>query len=119
MKLTKESVAEKLLWGLWRSIEDSYKERYFSDVWAHFENAIRSASYTDSLEKFLSNIKTRIPMTIQAQFNKDILSIVDCGQSEIVLDWLRSETTYLVMLCRLRNQERKEIYQETAGGIEE
>ena len=111
-ELDQDFVADNLLWGLWRSIDDSYKERYFAEVWVHFENAIKAASYTDSLKKFLSNIKQRIPMTIQAQYNKAILKVVDAGEDEIVLDWLRTETTYLVMKIRLANQERKELYKE-------
>jgi hypothetical protein len=109
IELTQEFVADNLLWGLWHSIDESYKEKYFQEVWEHFENAIKSASYTNSLKKFLSNIKNRIPLTIQAKFNKDILKIVESGKDEIILNWLRAETTYLVMICRVRNQERKEL----------
>ena len=113
MDLTQNFVAENLVWGLWRSIDESYKERYFKDVWDHFENAIRSASYTNSLKRFLSNIKNRIPITIQAKFNRNILKVVDAGQDDLVLEWLRNETTYLVMFCRVVNQERKEAYKES------
>ncbi|MDD5343109.1 MAG: hypothetical protein PHW12_01670 [Smithella sp.] len=110
--ITQQIVADKLLWGLWRSLDENYKSRYLADAWAHFENAIRSASYTDSLKAFLSKITTRLPIVLQAQFNKDVLSIVDSGQDEEILNWLRTETTYLVMLVRVANQERKEAYEE-------
>jgi len=108
MGLTQEIIAEKLLWGLWRSITEDYKMSYPLEIWDHFENAIRSASYTDNLKVFLSNFQRRIPIDIQAQYNKDILSIVEAGDDDKVLNWLRTETTYLTMLVRLRNQERKE-----------
>jgi len=106
--VTQESVAENLLWGLWRSITEDYKTQYPREIWEHFENALRSASYTDSLKVFLTNFQRRIPIDIQAQYNKDILSIVEAGEDDKVLNWLRSETTYLTMLVRLRNQDRKE-----------
>ena len=113
-KLSQEIVADKLLWGLWRSIDDSYKERYYADIWQHFENAIRAASSTDSLKRFLSNIRNRIPISnIQKQYHKDIMQIIESGRDDVVLDWLRSETTYLVMKCSLMNQERKETLKET------
>ena len=115
MELTQEYISENLLWGLWRSIEDSYKERYYMDVWNHFENAIKSASYTDSLKKFISNIKLRIPMEIKGKYNKEIVEVLNLGQDEMILDWLRTETTYLVMVCRLANQTRKEI--NSGGGV--
>lgn len=110
VEMTREYVANNLVWGLWRSIDEDYKNKYFQDVWQHFENAIKSASYTDSIKKFLDNIKTRIPVTIQAKFQKDIMSVVDSGKDDDIMDWLRTETTYLIMLCRIANQERKELY---------
>lgn len=108
MQITQETVAENLLWGLWRSITEDYKCQYPREIWEHFENALRSASYTDSLKVFLTNFQRRIPIDIQAQFNKDILSVVEAGEDDKVLSWLRTETTYLAMLVRLRNQDRKE-----------
>jgi hypothetical protein len=110
--ITQQDVADKLLMCLWRSIDESYKTRYLADAWAHFENAIRSASYTNSLKLFLSNIIKRMPIVLQAQFQKDVLSVIECGQDEQILNWLRSETTYLVMLVRVANQERQEAYKE-------
>lgn len=110
--VTQETVANNLLWGLWRCITDDYKEKYKKEVWEHFENALRSASYTDSLKVFLTNFQRRIPVDIQAQYNKDILSVVEAGEDDTVLNWLRTETTYLTMLVRLRNQERKESLKE-------
>ena len=108
MKVTQEIVAENLLWGLWRSITEDYKCQYPREIWEHFENALRSASYTDSLKVFLTNFQRRIPIDIQAQYNKEILSVVEDGHDDTVLNWLRTETTYLTMLVRLRNQDRKE-----------
>jgi hypothetical protein len=37
---------------------------------------------------------------------------VEAGEDDKVLNWLRTETTYLTMLVRLRNQERKESLKE-------
>jgi len=108
MGLTQEKVAENLLWGLWRSIKEDYKCQYPREICEHFENALRSASYTDSLKIFLTNFQRRIPICIQAQYNKDILSIVEAKEDDTVLNWLRTETTYLTMLVRLLNQDRKE-----------
>jgi hypothetical protein len=107
--VTQELVAENLLWGLWRCITEDYKDKYKKDCWTHFENALKTASYTDSLKMFLTNFQKRIPVDLQAQYTKDILSIIEVGEDEQVLNWLRTETTYLVMLVRLRNQDRKEM----------
>ena len=112
MDITQDLIAEKLLWGIWRSIDDVYKERYLSNIWEQFENAIRSAAYTDNLKKFISNLKVRLPMVILAKYNSDILSVIDSGKDSIILGWLRDETTYLVMKVRIINQDRKAQFEE-------
>lgn len=108
--VTQELVAEKLLWGLWRCVSDDYKKKYKKDVWEHFENAIKSGAYTGSLKVFLTNFQKRLPVDLQAQYTKDIISIIETNQDDQILDWLRSETTYLVMIVRLKNQDKKEAY---------
>lgn len=111
-ELTQEEVADKLLWGLWRSIDEEYKMKYPRDIWNHFENAIKSASYTGSLKGFLSLFQRRLPLDLQAQYMKDILQVVESEQDEDILAWLRSESTYMMMLVRLANQTRKENLKE-------
>lgn len=108
--MTQEQVADKLLWGLWRSISDEYKDRYKKEVWDHFENAIKSASYTGSLKGFLDLFQRRIPTQIQMQFMQDIMEVVDSNDDDTILNWFRTETTYMVMIVRIKNQERKEIF---------
>lgn len=112
-ELTQEEVADKLLWGLWRSIDEEYKMKYPRDIWNHFENAIKSASYTGNLKGFLSLFQRRLPLDLQAQYMKDILQIVESGQDDDILTWLRSESTYMMMLVRLANQTRKENLKES------
>lgn len=112
-ELTQEEVADKLLWGLWRSIDEDYKMKYPRDIWNHFENAIKSASYTGNLKGFLSLFQRRLPLDLQAQYMKDILQVVESGQDDDILTWLRSESTYMMMLVRLANQTRKENLKES------
>lgn len=114
--ITQQQVAEKLLWPLWRCISDDYKKRYAREVWEHFENAVRSASYTGKLRAYLSNFQTRIPTELQAQYTSDIVSVINSGCDEEVLNWLRDETTYLCLLVRLMNQERKEAMELRGSG---
>lgn len=109
---TEDLIADKLLWPLWRCVSDEYKSKYKKDVWDHFENAVKSASYTGSLKVFLSNFQKRLPVDLQAQYAKDIMSVVDSGNDDEALNLLRQETTYLVMVVRLRNQDRKTAYDE-------
>lgn len=109
---TEDLIADKLLWPLWRCVSDDYKSKYKKDVWEHFENAVKSAAYTGSMKVFLSNFQKRLPVDLQAQYAKDIMSVVDINNDDEMLNLLRQETTYLVMVVRLRNQDRKEAYEE-------
>lgn len=112
-QFTQEEVADKLLWGLWRSIHEDYKMKYPRDIWDHFENAIKSASYTSNLKGFLSLFQRRLPLDLQAKYIKDIKQVVDSEQDEQILTWLRTESTYMMMLVRLANQQRKEELKES------
>jgi hypothetical protein len=107
--ITQQQVAEQLLWPLWRCVSDDYKKRYAREVWEHFENAVRSAAYTGKLRTYLSNFQARIPTELQAQYTPAIVAVVDSGCDDDILNWLRDDTTYLCLLVRLMNQERKEV----------
>ncbi len=111
MQITQELVVEQLLWPLWRCVTEEYKSRYKREIWDHFENAVRSAAYTGQLRSYLTNIQARIPLEIQAQYAKKILTIVNSGEDEEILNWLRDETTYLILQVRLMNQQRKEDFE--------
>lgn len=111
--ITQELVAENLLWPLWLSVDDDYKSRYAKEIWEHFENAIRSAAYTGSLRVYLSNFQQRIPSRLKAKHLSLVNTIIQSGEDALVLDWLRDETTYLVMLVHIKNQEKKELWKES------
>jgi len=111
-QFTQEQVAENLLFPLWRCIDDSYKDRYKKDIWEQFENNIRNAAYTNRLQKFLEKIKSLMSITMQAQYAKRVLSIINSGQDDEIMNWLRSETVYLILSVRILNQERKETFNE-------
>ena len=111
--ITQDMVAENLLWPLWRSITDEYKDRYKREIWEHFENALRSAAYTARLSTFLSNFSKRIPSELKVEGMKEIRTVIESGLDNDVLTWLREETTYLVMIVRLKNQNRKDLFKES------
>lgn len=105
--LTQEKVAEDLLFPLFRCIEEGYKERYYRDIWDQYEHAVRSASYTSKVPMFLENLKNRIPLHIQSQYLNQINSVLQAGADRQLLTWLRDETSYLILLTRVLNQDRK------------
>jgi hypothetical protein len=109
LTMTQELVAEKLLWPLWRAIDPDFKQKYARDVWGQFENAIRSSAYTSNMKVFLANMQQRLPIVIGRDYIQDVLSVVGSGCDDQILDDLRDETTYMVLLVRLRNEEQTKI----------
>lgn len=112
-KLNLESIGEGLLFPLFRCLSSEYKQKYKRDIWDQFENNIRSAAYTSKLTKFLENITRYLPIQIQRQYTESILMIIQSGLDEDVLHWLRTETTYMVLVARMKNEERKEDFKQS------
>lgn len=105
--INQEIIANSLLWPLWRCVADDYKDKYKKDVWEHFENAVKSASYTGNMKVFLGNFQKRIPVDLHPEYTTEILMVIESNHDEQILNWLRTESTYMVMIVRLKNQDRK------------
>ena len=112
-QISQQEVIESLLWPLWRCVDDSYKERYKREVWEHFENALKSASYTARLSTFLTNFQKRIPADLQAQYMQQMVIVLNAPNQKEILNWLRDDTSYMCAILRLKNQERREAFKET------
>ena len=92
-------------------MSEDYKVRYAKNIWEQFENGIRAAAYTSRLTRFLENITMQLPIELRVGSLQDVNSVISSGCDEQVLTWLRDETTYLTMLARLMNQDRKAQYE--------
>lgn len=110
IEITQQQVGDQLLFPLFRCLDEGYKKKYVKDVWEQFENNIRAAAYTSRLTKFFENITRSMPITLERQYADGVLQIIQSGFDEDVLTWLRNETTYLVLLARMKNEERKEAF---------
>lgn len=103
-----QNIAENLLYPLWDCLSVEYKERYKKNIWEQFENGIRSAAYTAKLSIFLENIKKKLPIQLKSKYHQDIFETFNTTESQKILRRLREETTLLVMLVRINNEEVKE-----------
>ena len=100
-------IADSLLWPLWRGIPDGYKMKYAMSIWNQFEDNLRSAAYTSSLSKFLGTVCQRLGIDITSKELAGVQAVIGSDEDREVLRKLRNETTHLVLLVRLRNEERK------------
>ena len=116
-----ERLAEMLAL-IWRGIGASYKSRYRMTIWQQFEDQIRSAAYTSNLSKFVSSLCFKLNADIgtnaehRARFDELFrqLSLGTPGgepQQRPALKLLREETTLLVLMIRVANQERREAWE--------
>lgn len=107
MQVTQQQVGEELLFPLFRCLDDGYKKKYVKDVWEQFENNIRASAYTSKLTMFFENITRQMPINLERQYGEEVIKILNSGLDKTILTWLRDETTYLVLVARIKNEERK------------
>jgi len=81
--------------------------RYARNIWQQFEDNIRSAAYTSSLAKFFDVLCRRLSIDIRADDVRAVGEMLSNADQHSVLRALRDETTALVLLVRLKNEERK------------
>jgi Asp-tRNA(Asn)/Glu-tRNA(Gln) amidotransferase C subunit len=108
--MTHEKITNKLLIPLWEGIDSSYKEKYKRNIWQQFENNLRVAAYTSKLNYFLSKFFKLAPCVIHESYLNELNAILNSGEDEEILEILRAETTYLVLLVRTERQEVREDY---------
>lgn len=106
--MTHEQIAESLLFPLWRCLSTDFKHKYRADAWGIFENFLRSSACAADLPKFFDKFKRLAPMEWQHKFEAQILSVLQSDEDETVLALIRSECSYLILLTRILNEERKE-----------
>lgn len=106
-----QTIADKLLWPLWRAIPDQYKSKYRRNIWDQFQDALSNAAYSNSLASFVSQFCDPLDAQVRSEDLSDLNSVLVSGEDRSVLHTLRSDTTALVVFVRLRNQERSEAYE--------
>ena len=105
--------AAELLEIIWRGIPADYKSRYRRSIWQQFEDNIRSAAYTSNLGKFVnllcSKLSAQIGRNSEDRTRAD--ELLQKADARTMLKLLREETTLLVLMVRVANQERREAWE--------
>jgi len=102
--------AADLLTAIWRGIPNNYKSRYRRNIWQQFEDNVRSSAYTSNLGKFVSTLCWKLQAQIGGEDSADVERILNGGHDRALLKLLREETTLLVLMVRVANQERQEAW---------
>lgn len=107
--------AAELLAIIWRGIPSDYKARYRMSIWQQFEDNIRSAAYTSSLGRFVNTLCQKLQANIgrNAGDRETAQTILNSGDDRTLLKLMRDETTLLVLIVRVANQERREEWEKT------
>lgn len=107
-----QEMAADLLEVLWRAVPNDYKSRYRRAIWEQFENTIRAAAYTNNLGKFVNSACLKLNAGIQAKDTQRAEEILNSGNDKALLKLFREETTLIVLMVRVRNQERQDEWKE-------
>jgi len=108
-------MAATLLKIIWRGIPPDYKRRYRMTIWTQFENEIRAASYTSSLAKFISSICTHLRADLGKTAAERAVAeeIIKTADDRTMVKMMRDETTLLVLMVRVDNEEKRNEWLES------
>ncbi len=104
--------AMQILGPMWRGIPSEYKTKYALNIWAQFENHVRSAAYTTSLAKFVSAICSKLQVSIPDRDLATFNAALQEGGDSAMLRLFRDEATFAVLLVREQNDERRAKWKE-------
>lgn len=80
------------------------------NIWRQFEEQIKSAAYTNNLGKFVNSLCGRLNADLgrNAEDRQAVSQILTGGNDRALLKLLHEETTLLVLMVRVANQERRD-----------
>lgn len=104
--------AKAILGPIWRGIPSDYKTKYALNIWTQFENQVRSAAHTTSLQRFISAICSKLQVSINDRDLSPFAAAVQAGDDKTVLRLFRDEATFAVLLVREENDARRERWKE-------
>lgn len=109
MTETNRTMAATLLKIIWRGVPAEYKKKYRLTIWTQFENEIRAAAYTSSLAKFINSICSRLQVDLGRTDSERAVAeeILRTSDDRATLKMLREETTLLVLMVRVDNEEKR------------
>lgn len=108
--MEQKEMTATLLKLIWRGVPADYKSKYRMTIWDQYENEIRSAAYTSDLGKFVSRLCSRLNASIgkteaERGAANELLQSLD---NKVTLKLLREQTTLLVLMVRVDNQEKQD-----------
>lgn len=106
-----QEMAASLLDIIWQGISSDFKSRYRQTIWEQFENTVRANAYTNNLGKFVNSVCLKLGATIPGKHTAEAEKILNSGQDRPLLKLYRDETTLIVLMVRIRNQERRETWE--------
>lgn len=103
-----QEIVDKLLIPAWSGIPSEYKARYARNIWEQFEAQIKSAAYTSSLPRFFETLVQSLAIQIRRDDAAGCSQILNSHRDRAVLKALRDETTTLVLMARIANDQSRE-----------
>lgn len=74
---------------------------------------MRSAAYTSNLGKFVNSLCSKLGATVghNEEERRQAFAVLETAEAGPLLKLMRQETTLLVLMVRIANQERREAYE--------
>ena len=100
--------AVKVILELWRKVDwDNVGASRRMGIYEEFENKLRAAASTDTIQSFLERIRAK--MGLKSFNDTELVKIIE-EDGDDILDCIRSETSYLMLKLRKHQEDKKEDY---------
>lgn len=98
----------KLILELWRKVDwDNVSASRRMGIYDEFENKLRAAASTDTIQSFLERIRKK--MGLKALNDTSVIESIEKYGDEM-LECIRTETSYLMLKLRKHQEKKKEDY---------
>ena len=115
-----ETETTELLLAFWLSIDKKMKERY-SKMWGIFKNNVKTAlerTHTGRLTEFVSNLAKNLDIDELGEYREQresVMGIVRMGFDTQILNKLRTELDWCIMLTQEARDKRFESIKQKKG----
>jgi hypothetical protein len=117
MTTDKEQLREaavQLIAAVWSRVDwDGVSAKWRMGIWEEFGSKIQSAAMTSDAHRFVEALARK--MDVRSLNSDTVPFVLSTCDHDALLDLIRNETTLLVLMLRLRQEEKRESRKAAAG----
>lgn len=107
-----QRIVEMFLWPIWLGMSPDYKRKYARNIWEQMESSVRYSGRSENLRRCFERLRRRVDSQVRTEHSRVVEEFIAGGGDAAILKTMREETSYITLLLRLKNDERKAEFAE-------